>query len=101
MTRPVVTADAETDTGAILEYIEGQAGARVASAFAGSFRRTIERLVALPFSGAPRPSLGAHARIAVVFPYVLIWDYTQENVTVTLLRILHGRRNITRDLLRH
>jgi plasmid stabilization system protein ParE len=90
MTRLVVAVDAGADTGAILEYIEKQAGSRVASEFGVRFRRTIERLVALPFSGAPRPSLGANARIAVVFPYVLIYDYMQEDDTPTLLRILHG-----------
>jgi toxin ParE1/3/4 len=99
MTRLVVTADAETDTYDILDYIEEQAGPRIASEFGGRFRRTIEHVVALPFSGAPRPNLGSSTRIAIVFPYVLIYDYEEESDTVTLLRILHGRRNITRDLL--
>ena len=100
MTRLVVTADAEIDTDRILSYLEREAGPRVAVEFGQRFQQTIERLVALPLSGAPRPSLGPKARIAIVFPYILIYDYTDENDTLTLLRILHGRRNITRDLLR-
>jgi toxin ParE1/3/4 len=100
VTRLVVTADAERDTSAVLDYIETQAGRRVAAEFGSRFQQTIERLVALPLSGAPRPSLGPAARIAIVFPYILIYDYTGEEDTLTLLRILHGRRNITRDLLR-
>jgi plasmid stabilization system protein ParE len=99
MTRLVVTANAENDTTAILAYLEREAGPRVAAEYGSRFRRTIERLLALPSSGAPRSSLGSNARIAVVFPYVLIYDYTEEEDIVTLLRILHGRRNITRELL--
>jgi len=63
------------------------------------FRVVIERLVDLPSTGAPRPALGRDARVAVVWPYVLIYDYTQADDTFTLLPILHGRRNITLDVL--
>jgi plasmid stabilization system protein ParE len=34
-----------------------------------------------------------------VSQYVLIYDYTIDDDTLTLLRILHGKRNITRELL--
>jgi toxin ParE1/3/4 len=61
---------------------------------------TLKRLVDLPLSGAPRPALGRDTRIAIVQPYILIYDYTQDDDTLTLLRILHGRRNITAALLR-
>lgn len=54
----------------------------------------------MPETGSPRPSLGINARIAVVFPYVMIYDYHRDEDTLTLLRILHGRRNISQDLLR-
>jgi toxin ParE1/3/4 len=65
-----------------------------------AFQDTIERLVDLPQSGAPRPALGRNTRIAIVQPYLLIYDYTRGDETLTLLRILHGRRNITRALMR-
>jgi len=99
MTRLVVTTDAEGDTHDILAYLEQHAGAGVAADYGSRFSRTIERLVGMPETGAPRPSLGSNTRIAVVFPFVLIYDYTREDDTLTLLRILHGRRNISRDLL--
>jgi len=99
MTRLVVTVDAEADTHDILVYLEQQAGASVAADYGRRFGRTIERLVSMPETGAPRPSLGPNARIAVVFPYILIYDYVRADDTLTLLRILHGRRNISRDLL--
>jgi toxin ParE1/3/4 len=100
MTRLVVTRPAEADTFEILAYLEREAGPRVAADYGRRFRQTIERLVDLPESGAPRPSLGAHTRIAVVWPYVLIYDYIRRDDTLHFLRILHGRRNITRRLLR-
>ena len=59
------------------------------------YRRDIDalydRLVLFPRSGAPRPSFGRHARLEVVEPYVVIYDYRPD--VVTILRVLDGRRN--------
>jgi plasmid stabilization system protein ParE len=99
MAKLVVTADAENDTREILEYLTTEAGPRVAEKFGRRFRLAIERFVAIPGVGSPRPSLGTDIRISVVFPYVLIYAYEGDSDTVTLLRILHGRRNFgTEDL---
>ena len=57
-----------------------------------------ERLVMFPRSGMRRPTLGRNARIGVVEPYLVIYDYRAD--VVTILRILDGRRNITRRLVR-
>ena len=100
MTRLVATAEADADASDILAYLDRQAGAGVAADYGRRFRLTLERLVDMPESGAPRPALGRHARIAIVSPYLLIYDYVPDDDTVTLLRILHGRRNITHALLR-
>jgi toxin ParE1/3/4 len=99
MTRLVVAADADTDTTEILEYLAREAGRSVADDYGRRFQMAIERLVRMPGSGPPRRALGPNAHIAIVYPYVLIYDYAREDDTVTLLRILHGRRNITRGLL--
>jgi toxin ParE1/3/4 len=100
MTRLVVSADAEIDTGDILSYLAQEAGSQVAEKYARQFRATIERLLHWPESGPPRPRLGEAVRIAVVSPYVLIYEYNRGDDTLVLLRILHGRRNITELLLR-
>ena len=100
MTRLVVTADAEADTTAILECLEGVAGVAVAHDYGRRIRTTIERLLKLPRSGSPRPALARDTRIAIVAPYILIYDYVLASDTFTLLRILHERRNITRELVR-
>jgi hypothetical protein len=36
------------------------------------FRSTLERLIDLPETGAPRQSLGPNVRIGIVSPYILI-----------------------------
>jgi plasmid stabilization system protein ParE len=59
-----------------------------------------QRLLRWPESGAPRPRLGEAVRIAIVSPYVMIYEYNRDDDTLVLLRMLHGRRNITDRLLR-
>jgi plasmid stabilization system protein ParE len=100
MTRLVVTADAAADTSEILNHLEKVGGPRVAERYGRRLRLAIERAVYAPRSGAPRPVFGPYARMIVVYPYVLIYDYTRNDDTLTLLRILHGRRNITPTLVR-
>jgi toxin ParE1/3/4 len=100
MARLVVTADAQADMRDILSYLEREAGPRVTADYARRFRTTIERLTDLPEIGPRRPHLGPDTRIGIVWPYVLIYDFIRKDGQVTLLRILHGRRNIQREMLR-
>lgn len=99
MTRLVVTLDAEADINGILDYLRREAGARVAEDYGHRFRRTIERLVEFPRLGPRRPALGADTRVGIVRPYILIYDYTKKDDVLALLRVVHGRRNITRRLV--
>jgi toxin ParE1/3/4 len=101
MTLLVTASRFRSDTDLILSYLERVAGRGVASRYSGRFEEVILRLIRFPESGAPRPALGANARVAIVQPYLLIYDFTPEDNTLTLLRVLHGRRNITRELLGH
>jgi toxin ParE1/3/4 len=100
MTRFVVTAEAEADTHEILSYLEREAGPTIAAEYGSRLLSALERLIDLPETGAPRPSLGPCARIGIVSTYILIYDFVPEDDSLVLLRILHGRRNITRDLLK-
>jgi toxin ParE1/3/4 len=100
MTRLIVTAEAEADTRDILAYLEREAGPLIAEKYGRRFRLTLERLLDMPGTGAPRPALGPNVRIAIVYPYILIYDHAPDEDSLALLRILHGRRNISRDLLR-
>lgn len=99
MTRLVVTADAEADLNDILDYLSSEASPLVAERYGHQFRLCLERLVEFPGLGPPRPALGVDTRIGVVPPYVLIYDHAGTDDTLTLLRIVHGKRNITRRLI--
>ncbi len=99
MTQLVVAAEAETDTANILAYLAQEAGPRVAVDY-----RPLSHDYRTPgghaADGAPRPRLGPNTRIAVVAPYILIYDYKRDADILTPLRILHGKRDITRLVLK-
>ena len=97
MTRLVISARASRDVREILEHLSELAGPSVAEKYARDLRALYERLSMFPASGARRTALGPFARIAVWKPYVLVYDHINEEIRV--VRVLDGRRNITRRLL--
>ncbi len=100
MTRIIVAAEAEADLDDILDYLINNAGPRTAAAYGERFASAIERILAHPGAGFPRPLLGDDARISIVYPYVLIYDFVAVDDLVTLLRVFHGKREITRLLMK-
>ncbi len=99
MARLVITASADADIAAIASDLATKAGAEVAVRYYAEFDRLYRRLEEFPESGAPRPALGPLVRIGVVAPYIVIYEYAEAEGVVTIMRILHGRRRITRHLL--
>jgi toxin ParE1/3/4 len=97
MARVRVSTAAKRDVRDILSDLVRVAGHIVASRYAADFKRAYRGLVEFPDSGAPRPALGINARIKLVHPFVIIYDADGEGATV--LRVLHGRREITAKLL--
>jgi plasmid stabilization system protein ParE len=63
MTRLVATPRFRFDTNEILNYLEKVAGRPLAEKYSSRIDQTIVRLATFPESGAPRPALGAHARV--------------------------------------
>ncbi len=59
----------------------------------------IDDLTEFPGSGAPRPILGQYVRIAIVHPYIVLYEHMRGSDLVQILRVVHGRRKITKDLL--
>jgi len=57
-------------------------------------------LAAFPESCQARPSLGPNIRVGVVTPYLVIYRYLESKEQVSVIRIVHGRRNITQEVLR-
>ncbi|MBV8963091.1 MAG: type II toxin-antitoxin system RelE/ParE family toxin [Hyphomicrobiales bacterium] len=57
------------------------------------------RLGYFPGIGSSRPRLGQDIRILPLLPYVVIYRHAERDDIVSIVRILHGRRNITGGLL--
>jgi toxin ParE1/3/4 len=99
MTLVVLSREAHDDSDVILSSLARDAGARVAARHA----RRFDRLYALPADhpdgGPARPRLGAGVRIVIVQPYPVFYEHDRSAGSLTVLRILHGRRRITRPSL--
>lgn len=99
MARVRIASPADADIAAILTDLATKAGWRVAAKYDERFDRLYARLADHPASGAPRPALGPNIRIGIVSPYIVIYMHSADDDTVTVLRIVHGSREITRKLL--
>jgi toxin ParE1/3/4 len=99
MTRFVLTPEAESDISDILIYLRREAGLSTAEEYRRRIQETIRRLRTFPSSGVPRPAFGQFMRMAIVYPYVLFYDYEPRDDRLTLLRVLHGRTDLEDKLL--
>lgn len=100
MTRVVVGPKADADFDEILDGLANRAGQDVADRYAADLDSIYENLTRFPALYSPRPSFGQNTRIAVMSPYLVIYDHLSDQDTVNIVRILDGRRNITRRLIR-
>ena len=100
MARVIVTDLADADTAKMLTDIASDAGFLVAIKTNARIEDLYERLADHPESCQARPELGAHIRVGVVFPYLVIYRHITGGDTVSIIRIIHGRRKITRKILR-
>lgn len=99
MARVIVSDLADEDTAAMLGDIAREAGHLVADRYNAELGSLFDRLADYPESCQTRPNLGAHVRVGVMHPYLVIYRYAIGSDTVSIVRILHGRRKITRKLL--
>jgi toxin ParE1/3/4 len=98
MARLTISPQAEQDAGQIVDMLTREAGNDVARRYRRGFDDLFVRFAMFPESGAPRARLGRHVRIGVVSPYVVIYELEPDHVIV--LRIVDGRRKITRRVVR-
>jgi plasmid stabilization system protein ParE len=97
MARVLVSAAARQDVRDILSNLNRHAGYVVAARYAADFKRVYRELAEFPESGPRRLVLGPNARIKIVHPFVIFYDADADGVTV--LRVLHGRCEITDRLM--
>jgi toxin ParE1/3/4 len=99
MARVVATEVALGAEAAILADLVSKAGYRVAEKYNSLLDRLYGLLADHPAIGPRRPSLGSRVRIWIVAPYIVIYELNESEDIVTVLRIVHGNRNVTRSLL--
>ena len=99
MPRVVVTDLADADTARITHDITREAGHQVAGKYTDRIERLYEKRADYPESCQARPGLGAHIRVGVVYPYLVIYRYIRGNDTVSIIRVVDGRRKLTRKLV--
>ena len=98
MARVVVTETASADQSALLTDLFARAGRPTAARYRSRFASCYDRLAAHPAIGPRRPALGPDIRIAIVTPYVIVYAFDESRDTVTILRVIHGRRDIAARL---
>jgi toxin ParE1/3/4 len=94
--RVVIAEPADADAAGIISDLDVKAGAVVARRCDAGFDLLYTRPAAFPESGSPRPALGGFVRIGVVSPYLMIYRHVPDDDLVVVLRIVHGRRRISR-----
>ena len=99
MARVVIASSADADFAEIITDLATKAGWRTAAKYEELCENLYDRLEDHPHCGAPRPAFGQNIRIGIVPPYIVIYR-NEDDGTVTVLRIVHGRRRITGRMLR-
>ena len=87
------------DFNQIIDYLADVAGPRRAPTMRSDCARPVNLAADSPGIGAPRPHFGTETRITIVKPYVIFYDGGPHSESVHVLRILHGHRNITPELI--
>jgi plasmid stabilization system protein ParE len=96
----IVSRETLADLDEILAYLTSVAGKPIALRYGERFRAAFRHLMDFPATGAMQPRLAPDMRIWVIAPYVVFYRFAIDDDTVRVLRILHGRRNVTERLLR-
>lgn len=97
MARVTLSDQTGADVDDILDRLLDRAGLRVASDYAQRFAAQIDLLTDFPAAGTPKPEYGPQVRQLVVAPYLMLYRIDRDRVLI--LRVLDGRRRITRRLV--
>jgi len=99
MARVRLSPAALADFDSIIDHLVEVAGNRTAADYAERIQAALNRLVMFPGLGAPRPRFCRRTRMTSVPPYLIFYDGGPRSRVVEVLRIVHGRRNITPRLV--
>lgn len=88
---------ARQDLRELLVHLRDSAGPAIAEKYADLFSAKLERLQEFPGIGKPRADLGSGVRMLVEEPYLFFYRVEEDRISV--LRLVDGRRRITRRLV--
>jgi toxin ParE1/3/4 len=98
MGRLLFSPAASADLDKITEDIVAAAGPQLALSFVARMQRSLKNLAEFPRIGRRRPNFGQGVRSWAFSPYIAF--YRTQDDDVQIIRILHGKRRITRSLVR-
>jgi toxin ParE1/3/4 len=93
----IVSDEADNDLMQIFSYLNQQSPQATQSLLDAINRRFVS-LGSFPLLGTPRPDLGQDVRSAIVSPYLILYAARRDHVTI--LRVLHGSRDIEAEFRR-
>ena len=96
--RILYTPDAVADLGELGEYLQAEAGPRVAAKWIRKLRATIRLLGEQPLVGRADDELGPGRRRIADRPYVIVYEV--QGTTVRIVRVLDGRRDLPKVMAR-
>jgi plasmid stabilization system protein ParE len=87
------------DFDRVIDHLRDVSSRAVAAEYAEQIQAKINLLADFPGAGTPRAAFGYATRVASVEPYLIFYDGGPQSEVVHVLRILHGHRNITPELI--
>ena len=93
----IVSDEADNDLMQIFSYLS-QRSPQATQSLLDEINRRFVNLESFPLLGAPRPDLGQDVRSAIVSPYLIFYATRRDHVTI--LRVLHGSRDIEAEFRR-
>lgn len=100
MLRVTFSPQARRDLIEITDHLSGVASPQTARKYERRIQRAVAGLREIPASGPPRREFGPDVRMLVVRPYLIFYEAPPESDEVSILRILHGARDIDERLVR-
>jgi toxin ParE1/3/4 len=100
MAKVTLTEQAQAELAEIITNVTREVGINAARNFRSSFFEFFQHIAAFPEACEARPKLGRGIRLGIVYPYSVFYRYQESHAHVSVLRILRGRRRITRTMLR-
>jgi toxin ParE1/3/4 len=95
MPRLVITNQADRDLLAISSYIADRNGKLRATKVMERIRKTMDNLASMPGMGRGRSYLPGGLRAFPSAPWTIVYDLLPEGDGINVVRVLHGRRDLS------